>query len=286
MQVCRTIAETRTAVAAARSQGQRIGFVPTMGALHAAHASLMDAARDDGMHVVVSIFVNPTQFAPNEDFDRYPRDEAGDLALCERAGVDTVFAPSVEEMYPQPGAATIHVEGLTETLCGPFRPGHFDAVATVVAKLLNIAQPDRAYFGEKDYQQLAVVRRMVSDLNLPVEIVGCPTLREPDGLAMSSRNRYLTPEQREQAASLSRGLNRGAGAIRAGERDARRVVAEVRAEIEQAGPAEIQYISLVDPGTLAPVATIDRAVVLALAVYIGRTRLIDNVRVDPSPGRQ
>ncbi len=281
MLVTRDIERTRKAVAAARAAGRRIGFVPTMGALHAAHVSLMEAARRAGDFVVVSIFVNPTQFGPGEDFDAYPRDEGGDLATCENAGVDLVFFPSVAVMYPPGAVTTVHVARLTDTLCGPHRPGHFDGVATVVTKLFNIVQPDAAYFGQKDAQQLAVIRRMTRDLDMPVEIVGCPTVREPDGLAMSSRNAYLDPDQRSQATCLYRALEHARSRIQTGEESAETITTEMRGIVENAGPCRIDYISVVDPASMEPVTRIAGPVLVALAVRIGRTRLIDNMTVDP-----
>lgn len=284
MEIARDIQTVREIVRRQRQGGGRIGFVPTMGALHAGHVSLIEAARRDGTFVVVSIFVNPTQFGPNEDFAKYPRDETGDRARCEAAGAGLVFLPPVEAMYPPGAQTTIHVARLTETLCGPFRPGHFDGVATVVAKLFNIVQPDRAYFGEKDAQQLAVLRRMTRDLDLPVEIVGCPIVREPDGLAMSSRNAYLSPAERRQAPSLHQALCLARERVERGERDAEAVVAAVRERILAAGPARVDYISVVDAEDMQPVGRIERRVLIALAVRIGTTRLIDNVQVDPTPG--
>lgn len=278
MLVCRDIESARSALAAAE---RPVGVVPTMGALHQGHLSLIEVARRASRTVVTSIFVNPTQFGPSEDFTSYPRDEAGDLRRCELAGVDIVFLPPAEVMYP-PGACTsIHVAGLTDGLCGPFRPGHFDGVATVVTKLFNIVRPDAAYFGQKDAQQLAVIRQLTRDLDLPIEIVGCPTVREPDGLAMSSRNAYLTPQQRGQALSLSQALSAARELVLQGQRDATALVQEMRRIIEAAGPAQIDYISVVDPGTLAPLARVDHPALIALAVRIGRTRLIDNLTVDP-----
>jgi pantoate--beta-alanine ligase len=286
MEIARDIQTVRGFVDRARSAGRSIGFVPTMGALHAGHVSLIEAARRDAAFVVVSIFVNPTQFGPNEDFAKYPRDEAGDLARCDRAGAELVFLPPVEVMYP-PGAETsIHVARLTDTLCGPLRPGHFDGVATVVAKLFNIVRPDRAYFGEKDAQQLAVLRRMTLDLDLPIELVGCPIVREPDGLAMSSRNAYLSPAERKQAPCLYRSLRQAAERIAGGQTNPETVLAAMRETILAAGPARIEYVSIVDPDALQPVARIDRRVLIALAVRIGATRLIDNLQVDPNAGRR
>jgi pantoate--beta-alanine ligase len=254
-----------------------------MGALHVAHLSLMEAAKRDGTFVVVTIFVNPTQFGPSEDFEKYPRDEVGDLAACENVCVDLVFVPPVEEMYPAGSATTVHVSGLTETLCGAHRPGHFDGVSTVVAKLFNVVEPDVAYFGQKDAQQLAVIRRVTRDLDLPVEIVGCPTVREVDGLAVSSRNAYLNQPQREQATCLCRALTEAKTLITMGETDAAAVTDAMRRIVDAAGPAVIDYISVVDPASMQPVQRIERPVLVALAVRIGSTRLIDNLEVDPHP---
>ncbi len=283
MIVARSIEDVREAVRRMRSGGGRIGFVPTMGALHEGHLSLIRRARNDGCRVVVSIFVNPTQFAPGEDYEKYPRDEAGDLALCEREGVACVFLPDVATMYPPDACTTVHVAKLTGTLCGPHRPGHFDGVTTVVAKLLNIVQPDAAYFGHKDAQQLAVIRRMVRDLNMPVEIIGCQTVREPDGLALSSRNRYLSEDERRRALCLYRALCRARELIASGERDPRRVVAEMRAIVDAAEPDGVDYIEIVDPDDCQPVERIERPVLVALAARFGPARLIDNMTLAP-PG--
>ena len=283
MIVARTIEQVRQAVRDAREAGRRIGFVPTMGALHDGHLSLVRKGHADGCWVVVSIFVNPTQFAPGEDYDQYPRDEAGDLALCEREGVACVFLPDVQTMYPPDACTTVHVAKLTETLCGPHRPGHFDGVATVVAKLLNIVQPDAAYFGRKDAQQLAVIRRMVRDLNMPVQIVGCETVREPDGLALSSRNRYLSVDERRRAVCLYQALCRARELIEAGERDPRRVVAEMRRIVDAAEPDGVDYIEIVDPEDCQPVERITQPVLVTLAVRFGSARLIDNMTLAP-PG--
>lgn len=286
MKTVSDIGETREIIRTARQTGRSIGFVPTMGALHAGHLSLLEAARHDGAFVVVSIFVNPTQFGPNEDYSKYPRDEAGDLAKCAAAGADLVFLPKAEALYPPDAVTAVHVAKLTDTLCGPYRPGHFDGVATVVAKLFNIVQPDRAYFGEKDAQQLAVIRRMARDLDLPIEIVGCPTVRESDGLALSSRNAYLSPAEREQAPSLYRALCAARDEINTGRTDAASLVAAVRDRILAAGPAKIDYVSIVDAETLQPVTKVERRVLIALAVRIGTTRLIDNLQVDPPSQRR
>ncbi len=284
MQVARDIATTRLAVAAARNAGRRIGFVPTMGALHAGHISLIDAARDAGTFVVASIFVNPTQFGPNEDFDAYPRDLDSDLKRCEQAGVALAFTPEAEDMYRPDVATKVHLHGLTETLCGACRPGHFDGVATIVTKLFNIVQPDVAYFGQKDAQQLAVIRRMVRDLDQPVEIVGCPTVREPDGLALSSRNAMLSADERQRATALYRALCAGRDMISAGERSVAPVECHMRTIVEQADPRQIDYISVVDPENMQPVNEVAGPVLLALAVRIGPTRLIDNMLADPADG--
>lgn len=259
---------------------ERVGLVPTMGALHRGHLSLVAAARKQCGKVAVSIFVNPTQFAPHEDLSAYPRPLEADLALCREAGVDLVFTPTVAGMYPRGAVTTIPVAQLTDGLCGPFRPGHFDGVATVVAKLLHILPADAAYFGEKDYQQLQVVRRMVADLNFPIEIVGCPTLRESDGLAMSSRNVYLSPQERVQAASISRALFSAVNQVKHGEREAATITSNIRQTILSAGPATIEYVSAVDAESLVPLGRFDRAARICVAVRIGRCRLIDNVAVD------
>lgn len=274
----------RRAVRAFQLGGESVGLVPTMGALHAGHLSLVRAARAKCRRVAVTIFVNPTQFAPHEDFSAYPRPLENDLDLCRAAGVDLVFTPSVEAMYPPGACTTIHVAGVSDGLCGPFRPGHFDGVATVVAKLFHLLPADVAFFGEKDYQQLQVIRRMVRDLNLPTEIVGCPTLREPDGLAMSSRNVYLTPEQRKQATSLSQALFAAVEEVRQGQRDAATITRRIRATIESASPAKIEYVDVVDAESLAVLKSIDRPARVCLAVRIGNCRLIDNVAIGSGEG--
>lgn len=279
MDLVRTIAETRKITSEARRRRRSVGFVPTMGALHAGHASLLHAARARDQLVVVSIFVNPTQFGPHEDFNKYPRTLEADFALCEQAGVDLIFAPPVEEMYPEESCTTVHVARLTERLEGEFRPGHFDGVTTVVCKLLGIVQPDRAYFGQKDYQQLIVVRRMVADLNLPVEIVGCPTVRNADGLALSSRNRYLSEEERAAAPALHRALQIGAEVLRAGGRGDAAAARATRA-LASEPRFRVQYLETVDPDTLAPHPQAGLPAVLVAAAYLGETRLIDNVLVE------
>lgn len=277
MRIVKQVGPARAAVMEARRRGSLVGFVPTMGALHAGHVSLMQAARESCGCVVVSIFVNPTQFGPGEDFQAYPRNLQTDLDICRGADVDMVFAPPVEEVYPPGAATTVHVAGLTEGLCGPHRPGHFDGVATVVTKLFNIIPADRAFFGEKDFQQLKVIERLAFDLNCGVQIVACPSVREADGLAMSSRNAYLSAAERRQAASLSAALFEARDQIAAGQRDAAALVESVRHRIENAGPCRIDYVEIVDPHTLAPVRIVAGPVRICLAVRIGRTRLIDNV---------
>lgn len=272
------VAPLRAEVAAWRRADQRVVLVPTMGALHAGHLALMARARSLGRRVVASIFVNPTQFGPNEDFSRYPRDTETDLALLAEAGVDAAYLPEVSGMYPEHFSTRIEVEGLTEGLCGAYRPGHFSGVATVVTKLLNQVQPDCALFGEKDYQQLLVIRRAVRDLDLPVEIQGVPTLREADGLALSSRNRYLAPAERARAPRLHAVLSEIAAGLAAGGR-AGPLVAEGRAALAAAGFAPVQYLEVRDAETLAPVENATRPARVLAAAYLGRTRLIDNVAV-------
>ena len=272
-----TIYEVRDLSDQARARDGRVGLVPTMGYLHAGHMSLVQAARAETDFVVVSIFLNPLQFAPNEDLDRYPRDLASDLSACESAGVDCVFTPSREEMYPIAPATTVHVAGLTAGLCGVARPTHFDGVTTVVTKLFSIAGPCYAYFGRKDAQQLAVVRRMTGDLNLPVNVVGCALVREPDGLALSSRNAYLTEEERAAAPVLSRGLFAAAEAVAGGERDADKVAAIVEATVAEEPAVALEYVEVRDAHELRPLATLDGEVLIALAARLGATRLIDNV---------
>ena len=270
------------AALALRAQGRRIAFVPTMGNLHEGHLSLVRIARRHADVVVVSLFVNPTQFGPTEDFAAYPRTFEADRALCEQEGVDLLFFPSVAEMYP-PGASVSLVENsLSDTLCGASRPGHFNGVCTVVATLFNLVLPHVAVFGEKDAQQLRVIRRMVRDLRFPVDIVPGPTLREPDGLARSSRNQYLTPAQRPQAACLRRALDEAERLFAAGERDPQKIAAALRAVVSQAPDARLDYASIVDDETLQPLAgPISRPALAALAVWIGKPRLIDNTVLVP-----
>ena len=280
--VVETIAEMRRLAREGRQRGESVGLVPTMGALHAGHTALMARARAECGCVAVSLFVNPTQFNVAEDLAKYPRTFEADLEACREADVDWLFAPPIEEMYPGKALTTVHVDELTNGLCGAFRPGHFDAVATVVTKLLHIVEPDRAYFGEKDYQQLAVVRRMVRDLDLPVEIVGVETVREPDGLAMSSRNVRLSPEERRAAVALSRAWRAAQQAAAAGERDAEALRAEALAVLASEPLARVEYLEVMDPETLQPLARVERLARIAMAVWVGDVRLIDNAPLIPS----
>ncbi|HET7560148.1 MAG TPA: pantoate--beta-alanine ligase [Limnochordia bacterium] len=285
MQIAHTIAGCRDAIAGARRRGERIGLVPTMGALHAGHGELLKRAASECDFAVASIFVNPLQFGPGEDYERYPRAFAADTQLCRTAGVALVFAPGVDEMYPSPTVTTVAVEQLSAELCGRSRPGHFRGVATVVTKLFNIVQPDVAYFGEKDAQQLALIRRMVYDLNQPVRIVGVPTVREPDGLAMSSRNAYLGAKERAEAPVLYAALQEARRLVEAGERDTAQVRTAVARTIAARPLARLDYVEVVDAGTLQKIDRIDGPALAAVAVYFGRTRLIDNVRLEPAVGQ-
>jgi pantoate--beta-alanine ligase len=275
-----TIDALRAALDGHRAAGRTVGFVPTMGFLHEGHASLMEAARSATDVVVTSIFVNPLQFGPTEDLDAYPRDLSADTALAERCGVDLLFVPATAEMYPSPMRTTVSVSGVSEPLEGRTRPTHFDGVATVVAKLFSIVGPCRAFFGEKDFQQLAVVRRMVHDLSLPIDVVGCPTVREPDGLAMSSRNAYLTPAERAAAPVVHAALQAGRAAVLTGERDAARV-RQVMADVIGAEPlAELDYAEVVDAATFEERDPLVGSLRLLAAVRFGRARLIDNLGVE------
>lgn len=280
MKIVHTIQEVRSAVTSARRAGKCIGFVPTMGNLHEGHFSLIDAAREGCDFVVVSVFVNPTQFGPGEDYESYPRTLDADAVGCRDRGVDVVFAPSAAEMYPEGFATTVHVSGVSEILCGASRPGHFDGVCTVVAKLFGIVMPDRAYFGAKDYQQSVVIRRMAMDLNWPVEIEVCPTVREPDGLAMSSRNQYLSPSARQQAGGLQAALQAAADRLRVGD-GAGKAEATLHEQIVARVPdGQIDYAVVRDAETLGPVTEQTRSALLALAVKLDGARLIDNIVVD------
>lgn len=282
MRVAYTIQEVRDWRKSHKHADAVLGFVPTMGALHAGHGALIERARRECDLVVVSIFVNPIQFNQLEDYQRYPRTLEADLAFCDQRGVDLVFAPSEQEMYPEPLDTYVEVQRLTTHLCGAFRPGHFRGVATVVTKLFNIVQPDRAYFGEKDAQQLAVIQRMVRDLNFPIEIVPVATVREPDGLAMSSRNQYLTPEERAIAPILYQGLQAALELARSGERSAKALVARARQIIEQEPAVRIEYLEVVDAQHMQPVEHIMAPVRVAVAAWLGKARLIDNVFFDPA----
>lgn len=276
MHTVRSIEEVRRIVAAWRQEGFRVGLAPTMGYLHEGHASLMRRAKAENDRVVVSIFVNPTQFGPSEDLDRYPRDLDHDLDLCRSLGVDLVFYPEAATMYPDGFQTGISVAGLSAGLCGKSRPTHFSGVCTVVCKLINIVGPDRAYFGQKDAQQLAVVRRMAADLNMEVEIVGCPIVREPDGLAKSSRNAYLTPEERRAALVLNRALQLAEEAVQAGEADSAVLLALMRDSIAAEPLVRVDYIEIVDALSLQPIPAVGDNTLFALAAFLGGTRLIDN----------
>ena len=274
MQVTKTVEETRKQIKQWKKEGKTIGLVPTMGFLHEGHASLIRKCREQNDIVVVSDFVNPTQFGPNEDLEAYPRDFERDSKLCESLGADLIFAPSPEDMYHDPHAF-VSIDTLSETLCGKTRPIHFKGVCTVVTKLFHIVAPDRAYFGEKDAQQLAIIRKMVKDLNFDIEIVGCPIVREEDGLAKSSRNTYLNDKERQAALCLSRAVKTGKEVIYRGA-DAKEVLNPMKAIIEAEPLARIDYVMMVDALTMQPIEKADRDVLVAMAVYIGKTRLIDN----------
>jgi pantoate--beta-alanine ligase len=280
MKIAKTIESVRHLVKAARRAGKKIGFVPTMGALHIGHISLIEAAKKNCDFVVVSIFVNPTQFGPKEDFKKYPRPIKADLKMCRKAGVDVVFSPTPQEMYPAENFTWVDVEKLSEPLCGKFRPGHFRGVATICAKLFNIVTPDVAYFGQKDAQQAIVIKRMVADLNMPLQIVVCPTVREKNGLAMSSRNQYLTPQQKEDAALIYKSLQKCRRMIKQGETNAKKIIAEMRKVLKQIPSVEIQYVSIVDAETLQNIDKVAGKVLAAIAVKIGSTRLIDNILIE------
>ena len=280
-QVVETIAEMRRLTRGPRRSDETIGLVPTMGALHAGHLSLIERARAECDRVAVSLFINPTQFNQATDLESYPRSFNADRSACEQTGVDWLFAPRANEMYPGEPRAFVEVEKLTSGLCGAFRPGHFRGVTTIVAKLFHIVQPDRAYFGEKDFQQLAVIRRMVRDLDFPVEIVPCPIVRETDGLAMSSRNARLSADERRAAAVLRRALTAAQTGVAAGETDAQ-AIREITSNVLQAEPlARVEYVEIVDPETLEPLVHVTQETRMALAVWIGDVRLIDNAPLRP-----
>lgn len=276
MKIVTTIQEAKEQIKEWKDQGLSVGLVPSMGYLHEGHASLMKAAVSQMDKVAVSVFVNPTQFGPNEDYDSYPRDLDHDIAICEEQGVDLIFHPSVEEMYGKNYNTYVTMETLGDELCGKSRPIHFRGVCTVVTKLFNILTPDKAFFGQKDAQQLAIIKRMVKDLNMNLEIVGCPIIREEDGLAKSSRNTYLSPEERQAALILSKTIFMGQKMVEEGERDVKTLLDALKANIETEPLARIDYVEVVDGETMQKVDRIEESVLVAMAVYIGNTRLIDN----------
>lgn len=272
--------EVRGEVSAARAAGKGVGFVPTMGALHVGHTKLIEQAVAENDFTVLSIFVNPTQFGPAEDYGNYPRQLEADMAVAEKAGVDLVFAPDTEEVYAPDHSTWVEEERMSEGLCGARRPGHFRGVATVCAKLFNIVRPDRAYFGQKDYQQTKVVERMVRDLDIPVDIRTVPTVRDGDGLAVSSRNQYLSHEERQASLAIWRALKQGAALVSGGERSPRAVAEAVRSEIIRDGTLRIEYVEIVDAETLEPAIPLEGRLVIAVAVFSEHTRLIDNIVVE------
>lgn len=280
MEVIEKTAAVRSAVKEWRKQGLRVGFVPTMGYLHEGHKSLMQKAKEDCDKVVVSIFVNPMQFGKGEDLGKYPRDLEADRRLCEAVGVDLIFHPAVTEIYPQGYRSYVDMDGLTGELCGKSRPGHFRGVCTVVNKLFNIVTPDAAFFGQKDAQQLAVIKRMVMDLNMDIEIVGCPIIREADGLAKSSRNTYLSEEERKAALVLYRTILMGKELVKSGMKDTRVLVREMKRNIRKEKLAKIDYVEAVSMETIEPVKEVGKNILVAMAVYIGTTRLIDNFTIE------
>jgi len=277
MQTATTVSDLRRHVDAWRAAGERIGFVPTMGFLHAGHVSLMQRARQECDVVVASIFVNPTQFGPNEDFDRYPRDDAGDRATCEAAGVDVLFIPTASAMYPDSPSVFVIVEGISDILEGAVRPGHYRGVATVVTKLFHLVKPHKAFFGQKDYQQCSVIKRMVKGLDMDVDVVVLPTVRERDGLAMSSRNSYLSTDERHTAAAIYRALSAAEQLAKTGTRQPEALKNKIQAVVREEKGIEIDYLEIADPESLAPLASAQDGMVLLIAVRIGRTRLIDNL---------
>ncbi|MGN0149047.1 MAG: pantoate--beta-alanine ligase [Clostridia bacterium] len=279
MKLVKTKQEVRDIVKEWRKQGLTVGFVPTMGYLHEGHASLIDASSKNNDRTVVSIFVNPMQFSPNEDLESYPRDIVHDSKVCEEHGADLIFNPEPEEMYNDMFCSYVDMDVLTKELCGLSRPIHFRGVCTVVSKLFNIVKPDNAYFGQKDAQQLAVIKRMVEDLDMDIKINGCPIVREADGLAKSSRNTYLSPEERQAALILSKTIAVGRELVKNGEKDAKKIVAQMIKNIETEPLAKIDYVKIVDALTMQQIDNLDRPALCAMAVYIGKTRLIDNFEV-------
>jgi len=280
MELAKTIKSVRELVKAARLEGKKIGFVPTMGALHAGHISLIDRAVKECEFVVVSIYVNPTQFGPSEDFEKYPRTLEADMNICQQVGADVVFAPADDEMYKYENITWVDTEKLTELLCGQSRPGHFKGVTSVCAKLFNIVTPDIAYFGQKDAQQSVVIKKMVADLNIPLQITICPTLREPDGLALSSRNKYLEPQQRKDAPLIYESLKIAADAIGHGTKKPQTIIEKMRNSLSRIKNADIEYVSIVNADNLQYLDKIAGRTLIAVAVKIGDTRLIDNILVD------
>ncbi len=276
MKIVSTVNDVRSTVKEWKKNGLKVGLVPTMGFLHEGHLSLIKKAVAENDKVIVSVFVNPTQFGPNEDFEAYPRDLNKDAALCEEAGANLIFHPEPEEMYPDGFCSSVNMTGLTDALCGKSRPIHFQGVCTVVSKLFNIAAPDNAYFGEKDAQQLAIIKRMVKDLNFDIKITGCPIIREEDGLAKSSRNTYLNPEERQAALVLSKAVKCGRSLVEGGEKDSAVILKEMKSIIENEPLARIDYVEIVDMNTMKNIDKVKGDVLCAMAVYIGKTRLIDN----------
>lgn len=276
MKLVKTIKEVREVVKSWKEEGLSVGLVPTMGYLHEGHTSLIDASVRGNDRTVVSIFVNPMQFGVNEDLDSYPRDLEHDANLCKERHVDLIFNPEVAEMYDESFCTYVNMDVLTEDLCGKSRPVHFKGVCTVVNKLFNIVQPDNAYFGQKDAQQLAIIKQMVHDLNMPIKVHGCPIVRESDGLAKSSRNTYLSGEERLSALVLNRAIKLGESLVNGGERDCRKVVSSMVELISSEPLAKVDYVKIVDLKTMQPIDTIDRPILCAIAVYVGKTRLIDN----------
>jgi len=283
MKLVKTIEEMRAFRKATRKNGKRFGLVPTMGALHEGHLSLVRAAREKSDIVAVSIFVNPTQFGPQEDFAKYPRNLESDCALLQREHVDVVFAPSVEDMYSAGAVTWVTVEGMSDRLCGRSRLGHFRGVTTVVSKLFHIIEPDSAFFGQKDAAQVAIIRRMVRDLKMPVSVEVCPIIRESDGLALSSRNAYLNPEERKSALVLYRSLRRAQELFDRGEHDSAKLIAAGKQEFTKEPTARLDYLDIVDPDSLESLRVISKRALIAVAAYVGNTRLIDNIVVNPEP---